>query len=144
MLLVIKKRTLWGQPDTRNTLLNALQEHGYGKEQLEEIMPIINADNSDIYDVLAYIAYATPPVTREERVASYYQRTDDQHDEKLQGFLNFVLKQYVKEGVGELDTAKLSKLVKAKYYSVADAETQLGNMSAIRTAFTQFQVHLYG
>src|SRR5690606_33368528 len=61
-------RKLWGQPETRKALLDNLAEKGYGEEQLTEISRMINAEKSDIFDVLAYIAFALAPISRQERV----------------------------------------------------------------------------
>lgn len=36
---------------------------------MAEMQRIIDAEKSDLFDVPAYIAYASPPVTREERAA---------------------------------------------------------------------------
>ena len=58
---------LWSQPDTRKALLDSLAEKGYGREQLREIERMIDAEKSDLYDVLAYIAFALSPITRQER-----------------------------------------------------------------------------
>ena len=68
---------------------------------------MIDAEKSDLFDVLAYIAFALAPITRQERVETHRERIFSDYDEKLQAFLDFVLAQYVKEGVGELDSAKL-------------------------------------
>jgi hypothetical protein len=54
-------RALWGQHDTRKALLESLSEKGYGDEQLSEIRRMIDAEKSDLFDVLAYIAFALPP-----------------------------------------------------------------------------------
>jgi hypothetical protein len=56
-------------PDTRKRLLQGLAEKGFGHEQLAEMQRIINAERSDLFDVLAYVAYALPPLTREQRAA---------------------------------------------------------------------------
>ena len=61
-------RALWSQPDTRKALLESLSEKGYGDEQLAEIRRMIDAEKSDLFDVLAYIAFALAPITRQERV----------------------------------------------------------------------------
>lgn len=37
-------------------------------DQLNEIKKIIRAEKSDVFDVLAYIAYKYDPVTRKEQV----------------------------------------------------------------------------
>ena len=60
---------IWSVPDTRKTLLTGLAEKGFGHEQLAEMQKIIDAEKSDLFDVLAYVAYALPPLTREERAA---------------------------------------------------------------------------
>ncbi len=53
-------RTLWSAPDTRAKLLQGLAEKGFGKEQLTEMQRIIDAEKSDLFDVLAHVAYALP------------------------------------------------------------------------------------
>ena len=62
-------RALWSLPDTRKKLLQGLAEKGFGSEQLTEMQKIINAEKSDLFDVLAHVAYALPTLTREERAA---------------------------------------------------------------------------
>jgi len=49
-------RALWSGPDTRARLLQGLAEKGFGPEQLAEMQGIISAENSDLFDVLAYVA----------------------------------------------------------------------------------------
>ena len=66
-----------------------------------------------------------------------------QYDPKLQAFLNFVLLQYVREGVGELDQAKLPHLLELRYRAIGDAAAELGGVAKIREAFVGFQAHLY-
>ena len=62
-------RRLWSVPDTRSKLLHGLAESGLGHELLAEMQKLISAEKSDLFDVLAYVAYTRAPVTREERVA---------------------------------------------------------------------------
>jgi type I restriction enzyme, R subunit len=136
-------RKLWGQPDTRKALMDGLAERGYGGEQLAEIRKLIDAEKSDLFDVLAYIAFALAPMTRQERVDDRRSNILEDYDEKLQAFLDFVLAQYVKEGVTELESDRLSLLLKAKYYNVSDGAIELGGIPKIRDAFIGFQQHLY-
>jgi type I restriction enzyme R subunit len=136
-------RELWSKPDTRRALLEALGEKGFGGPQLREIERMIDAEKSDLYDVLAYIAFALSPITREERVEGRKTNILAPYDDKLRTFLDFVLAQYVKEGVGELDQAKLPQLLELKYRTVPDAAAELGAMAKIRDAFVGFQAHLY-
>lgn len=136
-------RALWSQPDTRRALLDSLAEKGYGDEQLDEIRRMVNAEKSDLYDVLAYVAFALAPITREERVDARRERIFADYDEKLQSFIAFVLTLYIKEGVKELDKDKLPDILELKYHSVTDAAQELGGVATIRDAFVGFQRHLY-
>ncbi|MCD6525438.1 MAG: DEAD/DEAH box helicase family protein [Desulfuromonas sp.] len=136
-------RAVWGQPDTRKALLNGLAEKGFGDEQLAEAGIMINAEQSDVFDVLAYIAFTLPPISREERVESHKDEIYTRYEDTQQVFLEFVLGEYVKEGVGELDLSKLPGLLELKYGNVNDASAQLGGVSQIRETFVGFQQHLY-
>ena len=136
-------RAIWGRPGTRKALIESLAEKGYGDEQLSEVRRMIDADKSDLFDVLAYIAFALAPITRNERVETHKDKIFSKYDGKLQVFLAFVLSQYVQEGVGELDQDKLPHLLELKYKAVTDAAEQLGGVARIRDAFVGFQKHLY-
>jgi type I restriction enzyme R subunit len=136
-------RTIWSDPVTRKTLLEGLSEKGFGYAQLAEAKQMINAEQSDVFDVLAYIAYALPPISREDRVAAHRGEILTKHEDKQRAFLEFVLGEYVRVGVEELDTAKLSSLLELKYGNVYDAAEQLGGIPLIRETFVGFQRHLY-
>jgi type I restriction enzyme R subunit len=136
-------RKIWSRPNTRKALLENLGEKGFGADQLAEIGRMINAEKSDLFDMLAYIAYALAPITRSERVETHRADIFSRYDEKLQAFLDFVLGQYVKQGVGELDQEKLGVLLQLKYHTIDDAASQLGSVPLIRDTFLGFQQHLY-
>ena len=61
-------REIWCQPDTRKALLEQLAEKGFGDDQLAEIRRVIDAEKSDVFDVLAYVAFALAAITRAESV----------------------------------------------------------------------------
>ena len=137
-------RALWSLPDTRKKLLQGLADKGFGPEQLAEMQNVIDARQSDLFDVLAYVRYAMPTLTRSER-ASRAQQLIRAHfrDRQLQ-FIDFVLSHYVAEGVDELDPDKLSPLLRLRYRdSIADALADLGPPEAISQAFVGFQKYLY-
>jgi type I restriction enzyme R subunit len=137
-------RTLWSNPETRKKLLEGLAEKGFGGDQLLEMQKIIDAEKSDIFDVLAYVAYALPTLTREERAARAKVRINASFNSKQRTFLDFVLAHYVSVGVGELDLAKLTPLLKLKYHdSISDAFLDLGRPEEINRAFVGFQKFLY-
>jgi type I restriction enzyme, R subunit len=137
-------RAIWSAPDTRKKLLEGLAENGFGLEQLAEMQRIIDADDSDLFDVLAHIAYAKAPVTREVRAANAKVYINTNFDSKQQAFLDFVLSHYVEVGVEELDQEKLTPLLKIRYHdSIADAMADLGKPEDISAAFAGFQKFLY-
>jgi len=137
-------RTLWSVPDTRARLLQGLAEKGFGKDQLAEMQRIIDAEKSDLFDVLAHVAYALPPLTREERAAKAKVEITTHFNSKQQVFLYFVLSHYVNVGVEELDQNKLTPLLRLKYHdSIADAVADLGKADEIGRVFTSFQKFLY-
>jgi type I restriction enzyme R subunit len=104
----------------------------------------VDAEKSDIFDVLAYVAYARAPHTRTERAAHARASLDGKYDDKLRGFLEFVLDAYEREGVHELDSEKLAPLLRRRYDdSLNDALRDLGREDVVRQAFTGFQQHLY-
>jgi type I restriction enzyme R subunit len=137
-------RALWSAPDTRKALLQGLAEKGFGRDVLAEMQKLIDAEKSDLFDVLAYVAFAMPPVPREVRASAARNRLHGQFDYKQQQFIEFVLGQYVKQGVGELDQEKLSPLLKLRYHNaIQDAVTDLGPAETIRGVFVGFQKYLY-
>ena len=105
---------------------------------------MIDAEDSDLFDVLAYIRFASPPITRSERVATHEPLIFSRYTGKQREFLDFVLGQYVQVGVEELDQAKLPHLLDLKYHGVEDAVAELGSVGEIAALFTGFQRHLYG
>ena len=105
---------------------------------------IIDAENSDIFDVLAFVAYADTPLTREQRAERAKVVISKEFGDKQQAFLTFVLAHYVSAGVDELDEVKLGPLLKLKYNNaIADAFADLGTPDSIRKAFVGFQQYLY-
>jgi type I restriction enzyme R subunit len=137
-------RTIWAQPDTRKAFLSGLAEKGFPRDTLVEVQRMIKAEQSDLYDVLAYVAFATDPVSREARAERAKILIHDRFPDKQEAFLTFVLSQYVKQGVEELDPEKLPPLLKLKYAALADAVRDLGHVDQIREAFVGFQKYLYG
>jgi len=137
-------RAVWSAPDTRRRLLDGLTEQGFGADQLAEMQKIIDAEKSDLFDVLAHVAYAMPPITREARADQARAQIHDQFTDRQQAFLDFVLQHYVRVGVEELDQEKLSPLLRLKYHnSISDAVADLGQPDTIGALFAGFQRYLY-
>ncbi len=136
-------RKIWSNPITRKILLEKLFDAGYGKDELVVLQKLINAENSDLFDVLEYISFAIKPITREMRVAQAQAKIFRGLDNKQKEFLEFVLSKYIETGVEELDQEKLPDLLTLKYQALMDAEEILGGVDNIRTIFFEFQKYLY-
>jgi type I restriction enzyme R subunit len=137
-------REIWSDPATRKALLLGLADKGFGREALTEMQAAIEAENSDLFDVLAYVAYTRPPITREERATMAKAGINGSYKSNRQlAFLDFVLSHYVEEGVDELDLDKLPPLLRLKYNAISDATAELGTPAQIREVFVGFQKYLY-
>ena len=102
-----------------------MASEGYGIDILNQIRSLIDADNSDILDVLEYIAYNTTPIERAkrvERVAAYADTLATAHKD----FVYYIITAYVKEGINELKTDRLPELLSLKFGSIPEGINALG------------------
>jgi type I restriction enzyme R subunit len=136
-------RKIWSVPSTRKSLLTKMDEAGYGKDELIGLQKLINAEKSDLYDVLEYISFAVAPITREQRVKDSENNIFDNLDIKQKEFIHFVLAKYIESGVEELDQEKLPGLLELKYQSISDAAEELGGLQVVKETFIKFQKYLY-
>jgi len=136
-------REIWSDPVTRKALLVKLAEAGYGKAELSTMQTLIDAEKSDLYDVLEYISFAIKPISREARVARAQPNIFALLNNKQKEFLEFVLSKYIESGVEELDQEKLPELLTLKYQALDDAMKILGGVENARNTFIGFQKHLY-
>lgn len=136
-------RKIWSNPTTRKVFLEKISAVGYGKDELETLQKMINAEQSDLFDVLAYLSFLTQPITRKERVEQAKTKIFEGLDTQQREFLEFVLSKYEDKGVEELDEEKLPILLNLKYNAIADAESVLGGVDRIRSTFFDFQKELY-
>jgi type I restriction enzyme R subunit len=136
-------RKLWSNPVTRKAFLTQLEQVGFGKEELFMMQSLINAENSDLFDVLEYISFAKQPISREMRVAQAQSKIFSPLSTEQKQFLEFVLSKYIETGVEELDQEKLPELLKLKYMALEDAKKLLGTVETIRNIFMGFQPFLY-
>jgi len=136
-------RKIWSNPVTRKAFLEKIAAIGYGKDELEQLQKMIDAEQSDLFDVLNYVSFLAPTVSRVDRVEQAKAKMDEGLDEKQKEFLDFVLSKYEEKGVEELDEEKLPVLLNLKYHAIADAVSNLGDVDSIRSIFFNFQKDLY-
>ena len=136
-------REIWSDPATRKHLLGRLEDAGFGRDSLTAIQSIIEAENSDLFDVLQFVAYSKPTVPRAERVKASIDDIHGELDERQQEFVDFVLSQYVELGVDELDREKLPQLIAVKYGNLNDGLARIGGSDKAMAAFLGSQRRLY-
>ena len=137
-------RAIWSDPTTREKLLHDLKEAGYDAEKLDSMKELIGAKESDVYDVLAYVAYAIDTQTRVQRVAHAQPAIAAAFsDYKQREFIDFVLGKYLQDGVHELAVGKMRSLIELKYNTISDAAAEFGSPAVIRETFVGFQKFLY-
>ena len=136
-------RKMWANPLTRRDLLVKLEHQGCAKADLVKLQEMIDADDSDLFDVLEFIGYARKPISRLERVTSAESNIYSLLNAKQREFVGFVLRNYVQDGVDELDVSKLSTMLTSKYGGIHAAQQELGNVEDIQRVFVEFQQYLY-
>ena len=136
-------RAIWADPENREKLLERLNDRGYDRERLDDIRRLVDAPDSDLFDVLGYVLYANPPKTRRERADGLRQGGLDQVDDELRQLLLGILQAYETHGESELVVPKLSSFLISRYGSVSDGKEYLGSLTAIQAAFRGMQTRLY-
>lgn len=136
-------RKQWSDPRTRELLLQGLAERGFEEEKLQALKQLCDAEDSDVYDVLRYIAYAKDTMTRVERAGIVREYYLEQLNDNEREFVRFVLDTYEMQGENELSMENLTSLVRLRYKTMRDATTMLGSADEIVDDYLELQRELY-
>jgi type I restriction enzyme R subunit len=137
-------RAIWSSPITRKKFLQKLDEAGFSRDKLKTLQQLVDAENSDLFDVLEYVFTGdTKPISRRIRVEQSKQNILEDLTEPQRQFINFVLDKYIQSGFEELDQDKLAILLQNKFHSLEDAQESLGTVDGIIDLFIGFQKYLY-
>jgi type I restriction enzyme R subunit len=137
-------RTIWSSPITRKKFLQKLDEAGFSRDKLKTLQQLVDAENSDLFDVLEYVFTGdTKPIPRQMRVAQSQENILENLTESQRQFIQFVLDKYIQSGFEELDQDKLAILLQNKFHSLEDAQESLGTVDGIIDLFIGFQKYLY-
>jgi len=140
-------RTIWKNPSERALLFTELENAGFGANNLKDLKSMMNAEDSDIFDVLAYLSFNTPMKTRKERVSRVNgneQVFAVYSDFKAIDFLKFVLLRYEVDGVEELGEDKIGDLIKlSELGSIQDAKNVFGGLPQLKQAYYKLQENIY-
>jgi len=133
----------WSDPENRAHFLDQLSDHGYDQDRLDDIRRLVDAPNSDLYDVLAYILFEVAPKTRHDRADAV--RTDglDDYQGEMRALLLSILASYEDRGEAELAADRLGHYLIARYGSVGESRAKVGDPQDVRAAFRRLQAELY-
>jgi len=138
-------RAIWSVPSTRAQLLKQLEGAGFPTSELISIQELIDAQNSDLFDVLEFVKYALKPVSRNTRASTSRSIMEAGIQASQLEFVDFLVSQYIESGVGELEESKLETLLEIKYTDVFNGVKIVGDgeVSKVRDLFLTFQKYLY-
>ena len=136
-------RSVWSDPDNRERFLQQLSDRGYDRDRLDDIRRLVDAAESDLFDVLSYILFTNPPKTRHERAAYVRSNSMEEPVDETKALLLAILASYEERGESELATKKLGTFLTARYGSVSEGKAKLGGLDAIKEAFRKMQGTLY-
>ncbi|MGR3621053.1 EcoAI/FtnUII family type I restriction enzme subunit R [Pseudophaeobacter sp.] len=136
-------RAIWSDPDNRERFLAQLSDTGYDADRLNDIRQLVDAPKSDLFDVLNYILFTSPPKTRKVRAEGVRQDGLNDFQPEMQKLLLSILQAYEEAGVAELATKKLGQFLTARYGSVGEGKAKLGELGAVKEAYKAMQVGLY-
>ena len=136
-------RKLWSDPDNREHFLGQLSDRGYDQDRLDDIRRLVDAPDSDLFDVLSYVLFTNPPKTRHDRADSVREGGVAEADVDMKDLLLAILSAYETRGESELATKKLVSFMTARFGSVSEGKARLGGLPAVRAAFRRMQEELY-
>lgn len=136
-------REIWSNPETRVQFLKVLSDRGYDAGRLEDMKRLIDAPNSDVFDVLAYVRYTLAPQLRSQRAETARSTGLTNFEGEMRAFLEAVLFAYEIHGIDELALSKIGDFLKVRYGGTNGAKNALGAIPEIKQAFMDIQAHLY-
>jgi type I restriction enzyme R subunit len=136
-------RDIWSNPETRVQFVKVLSDRGYDADRLEDMRRLIDAPNSDVFDVLAYVRFTLTPLPRSQRAENARALGLSATDGEMRSFLESVLAAYERHGVEELALTKIGDFLRVRYGGTNGAKRALGEIPTIKRAFMDIQTHLY-
>ena len=113
------------------------------RDRLDDIRRLVDAPDSDLFDVLSYILFTNPPRTRHERADHVRSDGMADTDGEMKDLLIAILGAYEARGESELATKKLGTFLTARYGSVSEGKEKLGTLATVKDAFRNMQAVLY-
>lgn len=136
-------RKTWSGPDNRERFLSQIADRGYDRDKLNDIRQLVDAPDSDLFDVLSYILYTHDPKTCHACAEAVRSKAMTDVLEDLRPVLLGILSAYEVGGEDELATGTLTHYLMARYGSVGEWKAVLGDIDGVRTAFLALKRNLH-
>ncbi len=136
-------RKIWSNPDSREELLVHLTTIGIGEEQLQNLSRMFEAENSDIFDILAHLSYGTDIRYRTERRDIASSILDEYESLDARAFIEFLFTLYVRNGIREFRKDGLSGKIGLFGRTPKDLATVFGSNAAVKEVYYRVQEGLY-
>lgn len=137
-------RKIWADPDTRTALLSHLSSFGIGDDQIEDLTRMFEAEDSDIFDILAHLSFGSLIHYREERRSFAESVITPYESLTAQNFIDFLLSLYVRNGIRDFGPSDLSAKIKLfAQGTTSDLAKAFGGNKSLREAYYRVQESLY-
>lgn len=144
-------RKLWADPATREDVLHKLEHLGFNKDQITNLKTMFDASDSDVFDILAHLSFASQIKKRHERVEDAKSSVGYTHILELaptleaREFLEFVLWYYEQQWSEELVQTKIGEVINLyKHWNVNDVISLFGWQETFLKAWKGVQGALFG
>lgn len=137
-------RKIWSNPDTREELLKHLANIGIGEDQLSDLARMFEAEDSDIFDVLAHLSFNAEIKYRTERRQIAEKSLEEYENLQAKEFIEFLLTLYVNNGIRDFRRDGLSsKIALYNRGTTAEIAKVFGGNIKLRELYYQVQESLY-
>lgn len=136
-------RKVWSDPDNREHFLEQLSDRGYDQDRLDDMRRLIDAPDSDLFDVLSYILFTRTPKSRTDRVDHVRASGLSDFEGEMRELIASILQAYASNGELELAAGKLGHYLTVRYGSVGEGKARLGDLSTVKGAYRAMQQRLY-
>ena len=136
-------RNRWNNLEDRKSIFEELDKLGISVEQL---MELTKQQEADPFDLLCYVAFDLPPLTRKERAQRLRKNKTDfftQYSESAREILNLILDKYVDYGPNQIRPDIISVEPIARQGNPIEIVGSFGGIDGFKKAIEELQTLLY-
>ena len=134
----------WTEAERKQVILDELREFGVDLDVLENAVP--NAQEFDVFDLVAHIAWDAKPLTRRERANNVKKRNYfGKYGEQARAVLEALLEKYAEHGIADIEDATILELPPFDEFGTKMQIRRdiFGGTEAFSRALTELEAALY-